>query len=866
MRYLIVIITILFVTACSDSGEQQPDPVVIDLPLAYIERSFPVDDEGNVIEDVALEPQTFRPGAALFIKERATPSSAAQNITAALFDEGASYDVKDLHPSRDGKRLLFSMRAPAIEDADEDEQPTWNIWQYDLETAEFTRIISNDVDAEQGQDVSPAYLPDGRIVFSSTRQRRSKAILLDDNKPQFEALDEDRQDPTFNLHIVSEDGFEIEQISYNQSHDINPSVLADGRILFTRWDNFSTSKASWYTIEPSGFNLQPFYGHNSQTDDNDLALRYGAAVQLDDGRLLHIQKTTPNAHYGGDIVAIDALNFSDATQSIDGTTGVATSSLTFDNINYTTEVSRFGRYTFATPFADQSNRLLVGWSQCRITTEEGTIQVCTDTTVIDETTVEAQPQYGLWILDLNEETHQPLIVATAGQMISEAITLEPRTLETFIPAPTVGVDIDEALYNQNLGVINIRSVYDIDGVDVTGRGIAAVADPVQTPPDERSGRFLRLFKAVSQPPNDVQRVPGYAFGASGGTMREILGYVPIEPDGSVQVTVPADIAFSFDILDLNGHRVTFRHNNWLQLRPGEVKQCNGCHNSSSENPHGRQDAEASSAYAGATLSGAGFSNSVDALFADAGETMAEVYARINGTRMPNSNLVFTDEWTDTTLATAAADISWLYSELETPAPLTEGCQIEWNELCRTVIHYPEHIQPIWELDRQTFDENDELVSDNTCTSCHSPTDADGLFKDPNTYAQLDLTSTPSLDNSNQMTSFRELVFNDIPQELIDGVVSDVLVDVARLDENGDPVFEEDEFGNLVQVFDQVVTSERVTRSMRANNAAQSTAFFDTFNTGGSHEGYLSPIELFLISQWLDNGAQYYNDPFAVPEN
>ena len=234
--------------------------------------------------------------------------------------------------------------------------------------------------------------------------------------------------------------------------------------------------------------------------------------------------------------------------------------------------------------------------------------------------------------------------------------------------------------------------------------------------------------------------------------------------------------------------------------------------------------------------------------------------------MPNSNLVFTDEWTDTAVATAAAEISWLYSELETPAPLTEGCQIEWNELCRTVIHYPEHIQPIWELDRQTFDENDELVSDNTCTSCHSPTDADGLFKDPNTYAQLDLTSTPSLDNSNQMTSFRELVFNDIPQELIDGVVSDVLVDVARLDENGDPVFEEDEFGNLVQIFDQVVTSERVTRSMRANNAAQSTAFFDTFNTGGSHEGYLSPIELFLISQWLDNGAQYYNDPFAVPEN
>ena len=46
----------------------------------------------------------------------------------------AGYDVKDLFVSYDGTRLLFAMRAPEIEDADDDEQPSWNIWQYDLTT------------------------------------------------------------------------------------------------------------------------------------------------------------------------------------------------------------------------------------------------------------------------------------------------------------------------------------------------------------------------------------------------------------------------------------------------------------------------------------------------------------------------------------------------------------------------------------------------------------------------------------------------------------------------------------------------------------------------------------------------------------
>ena len=57
--------------------------------------------------------------------------------------------------------------------------------------------------------------------------------------------------------------------------------------------------------------------------------------------------------------------------------------------------------------------------------------------------------------------------------------------------------------------------------------------------------------------------------------------------------------------------------------------------------------------------------------------------------------------------------------------------------------------------------------------------------------------------------------------------------------------------------------------MAAGSAGGSTAFLRMFD--GSyhdpvldHTGYLTPGELRLISEWLDIGAQFYNDPFVAP--
>lgn len=52
--------------------------------------------------------------------------------------------------------------------------------------------------------------------------------------------------------------------------------------------------------------------------------------------------------------------------------------------------------------------------------------------------------------------------------------------------------------------------------------------------------------------------------------------------------------------------------------------------------------------------------------------------------------------------------------------------------------------------------------------------------------------------------------------------------------------------------------------MSGGGANASAAFFNEFAVGGTHAGWLTGSELLLISQWLDLGGQYYNNPFAIP--
>lgn len=69
--------------------EQQPDPVVVDIPIAFIARSIPIDSdpeaEGAIVSQDILDPSAFNPGAKLIFKDRAKFSAPELDLTSGLF-------------------------------------------------------------------------------------------------------------------------------------------------------------------------------------------------------------------------------------------------------------------------------------------------------------------------------------------------------------------------------------------------------------------------------------------------------------------------------------------------------------------------------------------------------------------------------------------------------------------------------------------------------------------------------------------------------------------------------------------------------------------------------------------------------------
>ncbi len=861
---------------------QEPDPVVVDVAIAYIARDIEISD-GEPVRDIT-DPTEFISGASLFIQARANASAEPVNISQRLFpdaldDDGEPLplDIKDLKADYTGTRLIFSVRAPELDGMDE--EPTWNIWEYDVTTDTLRRVIDSDIVAEAGHDTGPVYLADGRIVFSSTRQRGNQARLLDEGKPQYSGLEEGLDAPASVLHVMNADGNDIQQISFNQSHDLDPIILPNGKLLFSRWDQKGGNKGlNLYQMNADGSDLELMYGrhsHNVITGIGDI--QYAKASVTPEGQVLMGLYSFSDNRFGTDFVTIDIENYVDfATPiaSMPSLQGPAQQSALIEGIVLDGEPSPAGLINALYPLWDGSGRVLYSWSQCRLfeALPEGsppdtprTIAPCSEQNLANDGFEQAPPVYGLWMFDPVEDTQLSLRLPQTDIVISEVLALEQKP---FPVDPDSTIDRAEtALIEEGYGVLHIQSVYDLDGEDTSPFGLIQTANPELTAPDQRTARFLRVTKSVSIPDEDTLEFDNSAFGRSRNQlMREILGYTPIQPDGSVEVAIPANVPFAISIVDENGMRISQRHDNWLQLMPGEKKTCIGCHERNSEQPHGRIDAQPASINLGAPSTGIEFPGANPALFADLGETMAQTFSRVRGLPRLTADVVFEDVWTDQNTSTPAASFEYAYGDLISQVPISQACAQVWTSLCRSVINYLDHIQPLFSADRQVLDDESNIITNNTCLSCHSPIDADGMTQVP--AGQLELIDTPSLDIPEFVTSYRELFFNDNAQELIDGVLLDTVELV--FDGNGDPVFLVDENGELIlDAEDNPIQATQligVPASMNPNGARNSGRFFAVFSSGGSHEGFLNAAELRLISEWLDIGAQYYNNPFDAPED
>ena len=99
-------------------------------------------------------------------------------------------------------------------------------------------------------DVQPEYLPDGRIIFTSTR---------------YSGLVPCANNGVATLHVMNADGSDIHTISVNNVTEFDPHVLPDGRVLFGRWEyidkNALTIQSIW-TVSPDGTNETALYSNN----------------------------------------------------------------------------------------------------------------------------------------------------------------------------------------------------------------------------------------------------------------------------------------------------------------------------------------------------------------------------------------------------------------------------------------------------------------------------------------------------------------------------------------------------------------------------------------------------------------------------
>ncbi len=891
------------------------DSAIQNFAVAYVKRPAPTDNNGIQQSRDYRDVINFSPGAVLYIKLQATVCADAIDVTSR--EIGNTGDVKGVEISPDGTKVLFAMKEED-DNTDMDEE-TWNIWEYEIVTDTLTRVITSPLIAEAGNDIDPHYLADGRIIFSSDRQLRNVTVLQKEaftngvNKPGTpKAVGDDSDELSFNLHVMdSAGGANRRQVTFNEGHDLEPSLMDDGRILFTRWETVGGNEFNLYTMNPDGSNTQLLYGRNShQTGSQNDTIHFTQPREREDGSVSAIIRPFDNTFDGGDIVIIDVASYVDIATPIAATptlTGPAQVSVSNKAVRTAAGISTGGRYGSAYPYRDGSGRLLVSWSACAVDINgqlvaTGQLYTCSGGNLADPTATEVAPRYGLFILDPANNSFTPLVFPEAPipnpaipdtfiyYYYTDAVAAQDRTNAINI------VDATDETAAEQTGVIHIKSVYDfgnpstwgfLQGADATA-SIDDIRDPDTAPLyANHPARFIRIVKQVLLPSTDDLDIDPDAFGESSANgMREIVGYVPVEPDGSAKFKVPADVPIALSVLDEKGRRISERHNFWMTVRNGETIECIGCHSRTDNtlrNVHGRLDAEPVSRNPGAPLAGTSFLNTQATFDLNilAGGTMAEARnPDYNNTTKPTLDIVFTDVWSAGVTA-PLPDINLLYDDVYNFAdvvelkPVTNNCKNDWQDPCRIIINYAEHIAPLWSRDRAA----------NTCINCH--TDNNGVPVEPAGQLVLDPTAVSS--NPNLVESYLELFNQDQAVELDGG---GNLVPKQAVDGGGNPLFIDNITGLVTtspvdanMMNNAILVADAPTPVMSVNGARQSyfiekmTGETDLGAGGTSlndgthlapgdvgyvdHTTFMTDAELKVIAEWLDIGAQYFNNPFAT---
>ncbi|MCX7046937.1 MAG: hypothetical protein NTX50_15795 [Candidatus Sumerlaeota bacterium] len=432
----------------------------------------------------------FQAGGGLYLF---TPGDKDKEGDLKKLVDSSQGQILDCSLSFDAKRVLFSWRKSTSE--------TYHIFTINPDGSGLKQLTN-----DAWHDFNACWLQDGGIAFLSTR------------KPQFAYC---WTSPVGTLYRMNADGSNVVRLSANYLNDFTPSVLNDGRIIYSRWeyvDRPAIPIQSLWTLNPDGTSLRVFYGNRVLSPATFMEPRAIPGSQ----KILCLM-TAHNGPCRGAIGVLDpsrGVNAQEAIQNL--TPEVDIGKVDQGNGNHI-------RGPYESPFPiDQTHFLVSKLGTILLRDFEGAAQCAL-----------LKPRDGIGFYSPMPVRSQPVPPARAATLPEKA---EPWA------------------------TIYLQDVY---------RGLE---------PQVKRGEVVELCVVQEiekgQFADVGRRVFGFQFPvvSCGATYapKKVWGYVPVAKDGSARFKAPAGVPLYFMALDKMGRAVQ-RMRSFTHFMPGEVQGCVGCH-------------------------------------------------------------------------------------------------------------------------------------------------------------------------------------------------------------------------------------------------------------------------------------------------
>jgi len=469
-----------------------------------------------------------RPGGGVFVLDAPGKSMACRQLAAGQLPEGS---CQHLDVSYDGKRVLFAYchAEAAPKDREEHLERVFQLYEMLADGSGLRRLTDGRFD-----DFAPRYLPDGRILFVSTRRggfhRCGRGPC-----------------PVYTLALAEPDGSNPRAISYHETHEWDPAVLNDGRVVYTRWDYVDRNAVQYqqlWTVRPDGSDVRICYGNNTL---NPVGVWEARAVPRS-SRIM----ATAAAHHAmtaGSIILVDPTRGVDGLEPLTRLTPdalfpeseVAVSNGTggawgrTEKKLATPDTERWPGHSYRAPFPLSEKHFLASYSY---------------EPLIGEPSPNAANMFGLYLVDCfgNKE----LLYRDLNLSSLWAMPLEPRERPPVLQGMT-----DAECAAKGEGLFFLQNVYE------AWPELPKVAV-----------KRLRLVQVLPKTTPHINTPTVGIPNASPG--KQVLGTVPVEEDGSAFFRAPAGIPLAFQALDEHGRAVQMMRS-ITYLQRGEMVSCAGCH-------------------------------------------------------------------------------------------------------------------------------------------------------------------------------------------------------------------------------------------------------------------------------------------------